>query len=46
MLTLEQPWSRESLSAKFTLAGQCVCADVHLEGTQGNVDLLTMLATE
>lgn len=33
-VTLKQPGSREGLSAEFALAGQCVRADVHLEGTQ------------
>lgn len=44
--TLQQPWPRESLSTEFTLAGQSVRSDVHLECAQGDVHLLTVLAAE
>lgn len=43
---LEEPRSGEGLSAKVTLAGQRVRADVHLECAQADVDLLAVLAGE
>lgn len=43
---LQKPWSWESLAAQDTLAGERVRPDVHLESTQGDVDLLAVLAAE
>jgi len=45
-VSLQQPWSREGLAAQIALAGQRVGANVHLEGTQRNIGLVTILAAE
>ena len=45
-VTLQEPRAGESLAAQKTLAGQCVRADVHLEGTQRDVDLLAVFAAK
>jgi len=43
-VSLEQPGSREGLAADRALAGQRMGADVHLEGSNGGVQLATLLA--
>lgn len=43
-VSLEQPGSREGLAANGALAGQSVGADVHLQGSNGGVQLSTLLA--
>ena len=45
-VTLQKPRTRESLTAQEALAGQCVRADVHLEGTERDVNLLAVFAAE
>lgn len=45
-VSLKQPGSGESLATEFTHTGQCVCPDVHLEGSQADVLLLTVLTAE
>lgn len=45
-MSLKQPGSRECLATEFTHTGQCVCSDVHLECSQADVLLLTVLAAE
>lgn len=45
-VSLQQPRSRESFAAEDTLAGEGVRPNVHLQGTQGHVDLLAVLAAE
>lgn len=45
-VALEEPWPGEGLPAEEALAGERVGPDVHLEGAQGDVDLLAVLAAE
>lgn len=45
-MSLEQPGSGECLAAEFAHTGQCVCPDVHLERSQADVLLLTVLTAE
>lgn len=45
-VTLEQPGSGEGLAAHLTDAGQRVGADMHLEGTQAGILLVTVPAGE
>lgn len=45
-MPLKQPWPGEGLPAEFADAGQCVCADVHLQGTQAHILLVAVLAAE
>ena len=43
---LEKPGAREPLGTHWTHARQAVTADVHLEGAQGDVHLVAVLAAE
>lgn len=45
-VALEQPGPGEGLAAYLTDAGQCVGADMHLEGTQAGILLVTVPAGE
>jgi len=45
-VTLEEPWSRKRLAADGTLAGQGMRANVHLQGAQGHIGLVAVLAAE
>lgn len=45
-VALEQPGPGEGLAAYLADAGQCVGADVHLEGTQAGILLVTVPAGE
>ena len=45
-VTLEEPRSRESLSAQLTLTGQGVGTNVHLQGTKRNVGLFAIFAVK
>lgn len=45
-VSLEQPGAGEGLATQLALTGQGVCADVHLQGPQARVRLLTVLAAE
>lgn len=45
-MSLKQPRPGECLATEFTHTGQCVCPDVHLECSQADILLLTVLAAE
>ena len=45
-MSLKQPGPGEGLATEFTHTGQCVCPDVHLECSQADVLLLTVLTAE
>lgn len=45
-MTLQEPRAGEGLPAELALAGKRVRPDVHLQSTQGEVDLLAVLAAE
>ena len=45
-MTLQQPRAGEGFSTHVAFAGQGVCANVHLECTQGRVSLVAIVAAE
>lgn len=45
-VSLQQPGARKGLSADVALAGQRVRPDVHLEGAQGHVHFVAVLAAK
>lgn len=45
-VSLEEPWSRERLPTQVAFARQSMSPNVHLEGTQRNVNFFAELANE